>query len=66
MKGLMLEAGLLIIAPRKSSAVLPNGQNAHRIVEEKSWWIEKVGRYFTIEEVSPKERDVIIYIRGLE
>lgn len=66
MKGLMLEAGLLIIAPRLSSAVLPNGKNAHRIVEQKPWWIEKVKKYFTIESVSPKEHDVIIYIRGLE
>lgn len=63
MKGLMLEAGLLIIAPRLSSAILPNGKNAHRIVQEKPWWVERVGRYFTIEHVSPKERDVIIYIK---
>lgn len=63
MKGLMLEAGLLIIAPRLSSAKLPNGKNAHAIVKEKPWWVEKVGKYFTIESVSPKENDVIIYIK---
>lgn len=63
MKGLMLEAGLLIIAPRESKAFLPNGQNAHAIVKKKSWWVEQVKRYFTIESVSPKERDVIIYVK---
>jgi hypothetical protein len=63
MKGLMLEAGLLIIAPRKSSAILPNGKNAHRIVQPKPWWVEQVAKYFTIESVSPKEHDVIIYIK---
>jgi hypothetical protein len=63
MKSLMLEAGLLIIAPRKSSAILPNGKNAHRIVQTKKWWVEQVERYFSIESVSPKENDVIIYIK---
>jgi hypothetical protein len=63
MKGLMLEAGLLIIAPRLSSAILPNGENAHRIVQPKPWWVEQVKKYFTIESVSPKENDVIIYVK---
>ncbi|HJS82615.1 MAG TPA: hypothetical protein VJ742_07235 [Nitrososphaera sp.] len=65
MSSLMLEAGLLIIAPRLSSAILPNGKNAHRIVEGKAWWVEQVSKYFTIEHVSPKEQDVIIYVKPL-
>jgi hypothetical protein len=64
MRGLMLEAGLLIIAPRESSAILPNGKNAHQIVKSKKWWVRKVGEFFNIESVSPKENDVIIYVKA--
>jgi hypothetical protein len=63
MSSLMLEAGLLIIAPRLSSAILPDGTNAHRIVQQKAWWVEQVEKHFAIEHVSPKENDVIIYVK---
>lgn len=35
----------LVIATRPASAILPDGRNAHLIVENADWWLDKLSKY---------------------
>lgn len=39
------------IALRKASQLLSNGSNAHLIVEDKDWWIDKIKSTFTRHKI---------------
>jgi hypothetical protein len=39
------------IALRKASQLLPDGSNAHLIVEDKDWWIDKIQNAFTKHKI---------------
>ena len=59
---------LFHIAMSPAKQVLPDGRNAHLIVEDEAWWKEKLERYFTIKEskvswpaARPKDRMLMVY-----
>ena len=52
LRTLTLEKGLFVIATREAHKVLPDGRNAHLIIQPFEWWKEKLQLAgFEIEEV---------------
>jgi hypothetical protein len=54
-----------VIATRKANATLPDGRNAHLIVEPAAWWIDKIrAQGWTIDNLADREgRDVTLWLR---
>lgn len=56
---LTMKRGLLVISMRPSNKRLPDGRNAHLIVEGEKWWLARLAPYFETEVVPPiKEKRV--------
>lgn len=53
----MKRHGLLVIATRPAKKVLPDGRNAHLIIEDWEWWREKLEQHFIISTVLPAIQD---------
>jgi hypothetical protein len=53
----MIHSGLLVISLIPAKKTLPDGRNAHLILEKPHWWKDKLANYFIItnEEVNDKE-----------
>ena len=51
MKSKMLKAGFLTIATRPATKTLPDGRNAHLIIEAAEWWLPKLHARFQHVEV---------------
>lgn len=49
-RGVLLEACV-----KRSSQTLPDGRNAHLIVQPAEWWIEKISVHFKIAHLQHKE-----------
>ena len=49
----------LVIATRLAKKTLADGRNAHLIVENKDWWLEKLSKYFSAVQVSGDEREFV-------
>jgi hypothetical protein len=43
-----LKSGLLHIATRPASKLLPDGRNSHLIIESHDWWLDKIQKYFSV------------------
>ena len=56
-KRCMKKEGLFIISTVKAGKSLPDGRNAHLIVEDHKWWRTELTKYFVIdkEEIEPKQ-----------
>jgi hypothetical protein len=56
---------LLVIATRAANAILPDGRNAHLIVQPPAWWIDRINRKgWTIDHVQIREgRDVTLWLK---
>ena len=48
LKRCVLRTAFFTITTRPAYAKLPDGRNAHLIVESAEWWEEKISKYFTI------------------
>ena len=46
-----LKEALLVVATRPANKSLPDGRNAHLILEDWDWWEKRIGEYFNIESV---------------
>lgn len=44
----MLMAGMFLVACRPANKKLPDGRNAHLIIEPAKWWLEKVSSQFHV------------------
>lgn len=65
--------GLFQIAMSQAKQFLPDGRNAHLIIENEDWWIEKLGRYFNILEsnvtsvkAEPWRKALVVYVEPKE
>lgn len=47
-RGLMKSLGLFVIATRPARKRLPDGRNAHLIVESADWWRSKIEKVFKV------------------
>jgi hypothetical protein len=50
MKNLMLFSGFLIVSLSPARKLLSDGRNAHLIIENEKWWLDKISSYFKIDE----------------
>lgn len=62
---LMLEVGYFVVATRPAKKTLPDGRNAHLIVEDALWWRTRIARSWRIlqmtEDVTqPGEAEFIV------
>ena len=48
MKSKMKKAGYFTIGCAPAAKKLPDGRNAHLIVQPPEWWLEKLSHYFTV------------------
>lgn len=55
----------LVIATRTANAVLPDGRNAHLIVQPPAWWIDRINRKgWTVDHVQIREgRDLTLWLK---
>jgi hypothetical protein len=65
--------GLFFIAMSPAKQILPDGRNAHLIVEEEPWWKEKLEQYFEImasqvgwPKARPVDRNLMVYVQRRE
>lgn len=54
--------GFFVISTNKAMQILPDGRNAHLIVEPPCWWIEKVSEYFEIKDVQVLDYEVQLVV----
>jgi hypothetical protein len=56
---------LLVIATRAANAVLPDGRNAHLIIQPAAWWIDRIrAKGWQISNVQIREgKDVTLWLR---
>ncbi|MGI9504503.1 MAG: methyltransferase domain-containing protein, partial [Geminicoccaceae bacterium] len=55
---LTLRAGFLAIATRPANKTLPDGRNAHLIIESNEWWQSKIAEHFHIESMETWPGDI--------
>lgn len=63
----MLDKGYFVISCRPAAKILSDGRNAHLIVEDKSWWKEKLNSKFNIlsENWDSKDKSYKVYLSKL-
>jgi hypothetical protein len=55
----------VVIATRAANAVLPDGRNAHLIVQPAAWWLDRINaKGWTVQNVQQREgRDLTLWLR---
>ena len=58
--------GLISVSTRLAKKTLPDGRNAHLIVEEPEWWLPKFLKHFRLQEYVRSENQfhVVVYPHG--
>jgi 2-polyprenyl-3-methyl-5-hydroxy-6-metoxy-1,4-benzoquinol methylase len=51
LKSLVIKGGFFNISTVKAHTILSDGTNAHKIVENGDWWVDKFSEYFDLEGV---------------
>jgi len=65
-KSLTKERAFLVVATRPANKTLPDGRNAHLIIEPLSWWMRQIEKYFQIdwtETDSTQEGECLVVCR---
>lgn len=52
----------IVISMATAQKVLPDGRNTHLIVEKKEWWLEKLGKWFTVPTNGVKENGTALQV----
>jgi len=53
-----LKCGYFVISTMEALSILSDGRNAHLIIEDKAWWKETLGVYFSIESMQWTKNEV--------
>ena len=61
-----LSGAYVTIATCKAFKVLPDGRNAHLIVETYDWWIEKIKSRFTVKFEAHDHRGIHLFLTPLK
>lgn len=51
----------LVISTRPATKMLPDGRNAHLIVQNADWWADRLAPYFRILESAEKEDEFVVF-----
>lgn len=54
--------GLFSISTRPAAKRLPDGRNAHLIIQDENWWLDRIRQHFDIEEYGRMRHDEGIWI----
>ena len=57
--------GLFTIACHPANARLPDGRNAHLIIESTDWWLRKLLDYFHIEFATSAKKQLFVIVKRL-
>jgi len=60
----MLDKGYFVISCRPAAKILSDGRNAHLIVEDRSWWQQKLSVRFNLlqESWDDRQKNYIVYV----
>jgi len=56
------KVGYLVIGTRPAQKTLPDGRNTHLIVEGKAWWVERLSKFFTLDDKGVFEKKGELHI----
>jgi 2-polyprenyl-3-methyl-5-hydroxy-6-metoxy-1,4-benzoquinol methylase len=65
LKSLTQKAGFFTACTTKAHKFLPDGRNAHLIVENKAWWETKIKQYFKIISLTEEKNEIIFVVAPL-
>ena len=65
MASLMKEIGFITIATVLAKKHLPDGRNAHLIVEDYRWWLPKIMEFFEVRHFSLRDRGIQFLVSPL-
>ena len=57
--------GFFTVACNPAIAILPDGRNAHLIVENSDWWLKKLLERFHIEFVNSANKKMVVIVKKL-
>jgi hypothetical protein len=52
---LIIKMGFLVVSTMEARKHLPDGRNAHLIIQPRKWWLEKMNQYFEIIQFTTTE-----------
>jgi 2-polyprenyl-3-methyl-5-hydroxy-6-metoxy-1,4-benzoquinol methylase len=56
------KVGYFVIATRKAHKLLPNGRNAHLIIENREWWVPKLEQRWAVRVVADDGLELIVEV----
>lgn len=62
LKSLTKKAGLFSVSTEQALKTLPDGRNAHLIVEPYTWWLDKLSNYFDIVKFEKQQFEVMLIV----
>ena len=62
LQALMKTVGLINIATRLAKKTLPDGRNAHLVVETGQWWYEKLKERFEIRSCNMDDNEITVLV----
>jgi 2-polyprenyl-3-methyl-5-hydroxy-6-metoxy-1,4-benzoquinol methylase len=66
MHSLMGQFGMFVISTREARKLLPDGRNAHLIVQEWEWWKDRLEPYFKVmraDKNPTQESEVCVWVK---
>lgn len=61
-KELTVKFGFFTVCTVPAKKVLSDGRNAHLLIRNKEWWIDKINDRFEIQEIKEKEAELIFIV----
>ena len=65
-KRCMKRAGLLVISTIPAKKTLPDGRNAHLIVESPLWWGSVLSQHFIIDAELVKPEEYLVWVSAIQ
>lgn len=62
LKSLTKKAGLFSVSTAPAYKTLPDGRNAHLIVESYMWWLNKLDNYFDVAKFEKEQFEVLLIV----
>ena len=59
----VLRYGIFTIACKLATAILPDGRNAHLIVQDTNWWLQKLLDHFDIHQMYRESQKMIVVLQ---
>lgn len=60
----MLKAGLFVIGLGEAKKTLPDGRNAHLIIQPPEWWLTKLNKRWSVEPLGLEKASLAVYVEA--